>query len=68
MSVKLMPQRLFLITYDSGDKERPQTIKIPIELYVNEEEFRKNIISFKCLHCGAKSYDECIEKENKIGT
>ena len=62
MSVKLMPQRLFLITYDDGYST--QTIKVPVELYVNEIEFQKNIISMKCLHCNFESSFDCVNKEN----
>lgn len=63
MSVKLMPQRLFLITYDDGDSS--QTLKVPIELYANESEFQKNIISMKCLHCNFESHFNCVEKEDQ---
>jgi len=42
MSITLMPQRLFLITYDDGYST--QTLKVPYELYINEPEFQKNII------------------------
>jgi len=67
MSVELLT-KYFLITYDSGDEEKPQTRKVPVELYENEEEFRKNIISFKCSHCGFESSFDCVEKESdKIG-
>jgi len=66
MNVKLMPQRLFLITYDDGYST--QTVKVPVELYENEEEFKKNIISFKCLSCGVEFHYSCIDKENKNGT
>lgn len=61
MSVKLMPERLFLITYDDG--YTTQTLKVPVELFVNEEEFRKNIISMKCLHCGFESSFDTVDKE-----
>ena len=61
MSVKLMPQRLFLITYDDGYST--QTVKVPVELYENEEAFRKYIISFKCLSCNFESHFDCVEKE-----
>jgi len=63
MSVTLMPQKLLLITYDDGYST--QTVKVPVELYENEEEFKKNIISMKCLHCGFESHFDCIEKENQ---
>lgn len=59
-----MPQRLFLITYDSG--ESTQTLKVPVELFVNEPEiWAKNIIVMKCLHCGFESNFDEIEKENE---
>lgn len=61
MSVKLMPQRLFLITYDDGYST--QTIKVPVELYENEIEFQKNIISMKCLNCNFESNFDCVDKE-----
>lgn len=63
MSQKLLPLRLFLITYDDG--EGTQTIKVPVFLYENHPEFRKNIISFKCLSCNYESHFDCIEKESK---
>jgi len=56
-----MPQRLFLITYDDGFST--QTIKVPVELYENEIEFQKNIISMKCLHCNFESNFDCVETE-----
>ncbi len=61
MSTTLMPQRLFLITYDDGYST--QTLKVPYELYLNEPEFQKNIISMKCLKCNFESNFDCIEKE-----
>jgi len=66
MSVKLVQQRLFLITYDNG--YTTQTIKVPVELYENEESFRKYIVSFKCLHCNFESHFDCITKEKEIGS
>lgn len=59
--VKLMPQRLFLITYDDGYST--QTIKVPVELYESEEAFRKYITFFKCLQCKFESHFDVIKKE-----
>ena len=63
MSLMTVSKRLFLITYDDG--HLTQTIKVPAELYENEPEFRKNIISFKCLKCNFTSNFDCIEKESE---
>ena len=60
-NVKLMPQRLFLITYDNGYST--QTVKVPVELYENEEAFRKYITFFKCLQCNFESNFDVVKKE-----
>jgi len=62
MSVELLT-KYFIITYDSGDEEKPQTLKVPEIVYEQSPEFRKNIISFKCLDCGVEFHYDCIEKE-----
>lgn len=63
MSVKLLT-KYFLITYDSGDEEKPQTLKVPEIVYEQSPEFSKNIISMKCLSCDFESHFDCIEKES----
>ena len=63
MSLITIPKRLFLITYDDGYST--QTLKVPVELYESDSNFQKNIISFKCLHCGVEFHYDCIEKESE---
>jgi len=67
MSAQLI-MKYFLITYDSGDEEKPQTLKVPQILYERDSEFSKFVISFKCLDCGLEFHYDCIEKESKNGT
>ena len=59
--------KLFLITYDYGTKDRPQTRNVPHDLLVKEPIlFAENIISIKCLDCNFES--KFVSMENKIGT
>ena len=45
--------KVFIITYDDGIGT--QTLQVPDNLFYKEEEFRKNIISMKCLSCNFES-------------
>ena len=64
MSVAVLVKKLFLVTWDSGNDDREQTLKIPHEDFYNEPEiYQKDIISMKCLHCGFESSFDVIEKE-----
>lgn len=67
MSTELV-MKYFLITYDGGDKEKPQKLKVPQTLYEQDSEFSKFVISFKCLDCGLEFHYDRIEKESKNGT
>lgn len=53
---------IFLITYDDGEAE--QVLKVPHIIFSNEEEFRKHIISMKCLSCNFESSFHTVEKES----
>jgi len=51
--------KVFIITYDDGAGE--QTLEVPDNLFYKEEEFRKNILSMKCLSCNFES--KFVEEE-----
>ena len=63
MSQTLAKPKIFIITYDDG--EDTQILRVPEHLYKSEEEFQKNIISMKCLHCNLVTNFDCIEKEQE---
>ncbi len=52
---------MFKIIYDDGISK--QVLTVPHELYDSDAEFRKNIISMKCLCCGFESSFDYVEKE-----
>ena len=52
--------KVFIITYDDGEGE--QVLKVPHIIFSNEVEFRKNIISIKCLACNFESNFEVGKK------
>ena len=67
MSITLVKTKLFLITYDYGTEDRPQTRKVPHDLLIKEPIlFAENIISIKCLDCNFES--KFVDTEDKNGT
>jgi len=69
MSVELVKPKtkLFLITYDYGTEDRPQSRKVPHSLLLKEPIlFAENIISMKCLDCNFEA--NFVDMGNKHGT
>ena len=51
---------MFTIIYDDGISK--QVLTVPHDLYNSDVEFRKNVISMKCLCCGFE-FDFTTKKE-----
>lgn len=65
MSQMFEKPKVFTITYD--DDKDTQVLNVSHETFEEEEEFRKYIISMKCLCCGYESSFDEVEKESQNG-